>query len=233
MEIEEESGINIDRVKKLEYFENRNTSDNFSDNIEFSKLKEEGNVLYALRDYKSAEDYYKYSLKIMKVPFSSSMNLFSIGQEALVEQNGSIDFDFGMVSGINSDKVDILLDNGDELNDCLLTSLVLLCNNNNNKTIQRSIYMNMARCSLKRHRNGWAVKFSSIAIAISMSILSNENSNNNNNINKEEIHKQLADSFYFRGKLLISINRSKFAEKVLIIIIKISYYFYCNYYYYR
>ena len=199
--IEEESGVSIDRIRRLEIFEK---DDGNSDPIDFNILKDQGNIIYSLKDFKAAEDYYKMALRIMLVPFNVSMAYLTIGQEVLVEALQTLDYNAGMISGINEDCVDVVFDDDDdELCDCKVTSLIPLCKPVD-RIIQRSVYMNMARCSLKRHRNGWATKYCSIAIAISKSLICDE----------ENHKKQLADSLYFRGKLLISINRLKFAEKV-------------------
>ena len=78
---------------------------------------------------------------------------------------------------------------------------------------------------MKRSRNGWAIKYCSIAIAVSQSIkdtLQNirqpdpppTTSNSSKGEEPEDIDKQLCESFYFRAKILLLCNRPKFATKV-------------------
>ena len=78
----------------------------------------------------------------------------------------------------------------------------------------RSIFLNLARCELKRNRKGWAIKFSSIAVSISKYVLSKSQGNMSAG-NVATIEKFLADALYFRINALLLANRPKFANTVI------------------
>jgi hypothetical protein len=84
--------------------------------------------------------------------------------------------------------------------------LMPLCKTEQDQLLQRSLYMNMARCFMKLDQKGWAIKYASLAIAVTLAYAQNPST--------PEVAKLLADCYYFRSKALIAACRPKFATQV-------------------
>ena len=142
----------------------------------------------------------------------------SVGQHILFEIKNSIDVNFGIISEIGQNGVDIIYDDLEnatvqEALNIPRKDIIFIPNDIKDRQLKRSAFMNLARCSMKQGRNGWAIKYCSFAIAIAQSIKDSLKSATSSSID-EDIDKQLTDSFFFRSKILLACNRPKFALKV-------------------
>lgn len=82
-------------------------------------MKEEGNLLYKLKDFEAAEERYQLLLRSMS-PTSKCIvaSDFSVGQLVLIEfadtnSSSSIDVNFGIVSEVYKSDVDVIYDDVD------------------------------------------------------------------------------------------------------------------------
>lgn len=195
---EEECNVALDRVSPLFAFEaeNHHTS--------AAVWKDCGNQLFSAKDFNSAAQYYSRALELL------SAGEISIGSQVLIVRGN--DFVDGMVSNVDvaSHTVEIELDDDQEMTVASKDTIKLAMDNENLK-LQRSLYLNLAKCSLKKSLKGWAIRQSSIAIGIANYLMKNQEELR---FERKEISKALVDSYYFRGKVLLESSRPHLAEKV-------------------
>ena len=215
---DEESSIALDRVHCLEPFEVHRDDVN---TLSGETLKEYGNKLFAVKDYRSALDWYKRAL--IALTHTGSVEKLSVGSIVLVSRDKSIDYYVGMVSDVvapSSGKTslyEVMYDQDNEYNEELETDeetvskdrLTVVSSDIHDRATQRAVYLNMARSYLKLNEPGWAVKTSSIALFITLYILGA-----NQGTAVSVSNKHLVDAYYFRAKALLSVNRPGFASKV-------------------
>lgn len=188
-------------------------------------LKSTGNSLFTLKDYDTALSYYKRSLIVLHFPGESAQKAasnsvaFTIGQGVIVSYSDSLDCQSGIISDTTDESADVMMDDNelDEETDVPFKRLTLLACGVKNVLLQRSVYLNMARCVLKQEQKGWAIKYSSVALAIShhLETVQREGSDCGDvSLSAAEVKKFLADGYYFRGKALLQAHRPKFAAQV-------------------
>jgi hypothetical protein len=200
-ELIEDLHVAADRLSPLLSFE---LEDLVCDQAE--ELKNRGNILFGLKDYTEASKSY-----LCAVAKLENQRPLSIGSEVLVCRPEDEEFHHGYLASFidSTGNIEIVLDG--KL-DCVASrqSIVAL-SIPSTQDLHRAIYLNLARCSLKRGHRGWAVRYASIALAISQLLLDTEN------IDPTVAIKKLADCLYFRSKTLISAGRPNRAAKVITI----------------
>ena len=90
----------------------------------------------------------------------------------------------------------------------------------------RSLYLNLCRIKNKLKVYGWAIKYSSLALIVTKficyTIITNSENNNQNSSstlthhnsvdNNSKLIKQLADAYYLRGSILLTVGRPQLAK---------------------
>lgn len=182
--------------------------------------KAHGNTLFADKDYFQALEYYKKALCALG-SYNSNHKTFELGEAVIVTDTRTIDCYPGLISDADADsrKADVVIEStnleDNELFGVSFDLLLPLCKKEEDQLLQRSVYMNMARCSLKLEQKGWAIKYASIALAGSLALAQQQSEQDSAQANRSEVDKLLADCYYFRGKALIAACRPKFATQVL------------------
>jgi tetratricopeptide (TPR) repeat protein len=183
--------------------------------------KNNGNVLFTAKDFSAAMGYYKKALACLSDRGGGLT--FAMGQEVIVSYPNSINYKSGMVSDADCDArtADVMLeseedDEDEEAEECGVSfdRMLPLAKEASKQLLQRSIYLNMARCALKLELKGWAIKYSSIAICTTHAFVSTARQQGLPSSSKEEQGKLLADCYYFRAKALLAACRPKFAAQV-------------------
>jgi hypothetical protein len=78
------------------------------------RAKEEGNLLYKLKDFEAADERYLQLLRSMCPTTNDIVSDFSVGQVVLIQlADSSIDVNFGIVSEVNERDVDVIYDDMD------------------------------------------------------------------------------------------------------------------------
>ena len=212
LENDEESAVHSDRIKHL-----LKEEVDLAESNDAEVWKNIGNSVFALKDYDAAIAYYKRALALLTPTTGDNI---SIGQSVIVSYNDTLDCQNGIISDINDGVADVMFDDSEqeEETDIPFKRLTPMASGLKNILLQRSIYMNLARCVLKQEQKGWAIKYSSFALAISHhleTLLTNNEANENDaKITENEVNKYLADGYYFRGKALLQAHRPKFAAQV-------------------
>jgi hypothetical protein len=254
-QIDEDSAITSDRISALLEFEYENASTIALRTA--SSWKDCGNSLFALKDYLAASECYKKGIERLTTfencytSVNDANNMLTTGRAVIVTFPGSLDCSTGIISDASADGYDVMF--GDETLEEELgipTSRLLLLACTSSRRIvqgkesggsameeplsaaevcllQRSCYMNLARCTLKRRQKGWAIKYCSIALAISKHVVQLSSSSNGSRnelastgkegkVVESANSKLLVDCLYFRGKALLAACRPKFAAMVSI-----------------
>lgn len=177
--------------------------------VNANDARSNGNALFKINDFEAASCQYKASLQMLLAGSS-----ISCGSSVAVKTPQG-DYETGMVAGLeDNDSGEIIFDcHGDEeLDDAIvpLKQCTLLCSTTQEADLQRALYMNLARCALKLKHPGQACNWASAAVAMMKSISSNDDNIDEN----DNSRKQLMDAHYLKGKILLSSNRPKLAEKV-------------------
>jgi tetratricopeptide (TPR) repeat protein len=212
---EEEIVMTADRIAPLYSFE---TEPTLPLEAQYAEVwKNNGNVLFTAKDYSAALGYYQKALSCLRD--NSKGSKFAMGDEVIISYQNSINYKSGMVSDADSDArtADVMLEGDeDEEEECgvAFDRLLPLAKDATQQLLQRSIYLNMARCVLKQELKGWAIKYSSIAICITHAYISTARQQGVTS-SKEEQSKLLADCYYFRAKALLAACRPKFAAQVI------------------
>lgn len=216
---DEESTVAGDRIQPLLPVET--DFPDIADIKDADILKSAGNSLFILKDYDTALSYYKRSVIVLNSPDSpdKASKDFTIGQGVIVSYADSLDCLTGIVSDATEDSADVMMDDSeiDEETEVPFKRLTQLASGVKNILLQRSVYLNMARCVLKQDQKGWAIKYSSMALAISHHLegVQREDSGSADaTLTAAEVKKFLADGYYFRGKALLQAHRPKFAAQV-------------------
>jgi len=221
---DEEERVDASRISVLLDFESNPSMDVSSAFV----LKSNANTLFGLRDYQSALDLYKKAMDrlVGGVPME-------IGCLVLVSYSDSVDVRTGMIADLDASVYDVMLDaaNGKPHSDdeVMVTAdrLLVLALSPVDRWLQRSLYLNMARCASKLSLKGWAVKYASIALAISSfqsvahpdaasttaSIDTGISLDASNSDSEVDVAGLLADCLYFRGRSLLNACRPQMARK--------------------
>ena len=211
----EEEGVELNRITTLQDFElNADTSQ------DPTILKDNGNILFAFKDFESATLKYLESLKNLK---SITNQIISIGSTVIVtpdigkvvtdsqnldekNQKDKFAFKYGLVSDISPDgNVEVIYnDQLEELN-IARRRIIKIYDDITSRELQRSLYSNLAKSSLQLVRYGWAVRYASIATAIL-------------EYTDENFHdiftKNIANILFIRAKAYIGANKLSSALKV-------------------
>lgn len=221
---DEEERVDASRMSVLLDFESSSM-----DISSASNFKSNANILFGLRDYQSALNLYKKAMErlVGGIPME-------IGCLVLVSYSDSVDIRTGMIADLDASEYDVLLDadNGQPHSDdeVMVTAdrLLVLALSPADRWLQRSLYLNMARCVSKLSLKGWAVKYASIALAISsfQSIAHPDATSHatssigidislgaSNSEGVVDVAGLLADCLYFRGKSLLTACRPQMARK--------------------
>jgi tetratricopeptide (TPR) repeat protein len=200
--LQEECGVSVDRLSELNDFEQLNDR-KVSDVTAFT-LKEYGNAVFSSKDFSSAIHYYTKALDLLNA------EPISIGSEVLVLVRNA--YFSGMVSSVEPIKslVEVELDYDEEIT-VKQSDAIALSRSLEDLKLQRSLYLNLAKCAHKKCLRGWAVRYSSIAIAVLDFIFKTVTLAD---ADVKELQKAKVDSHYFRGRVLLECNRPKNAEKV-------------------
>jgi len=227
---DEESSVAGDRIQALLTVEAE--FPNIAEIKDAEILKSAGNSLFTLKDYDAALSYYKRALIILNAPSDSSSDRaakgFTIGQGVIISYADSLDCQTGIVSDTTEDSADVMMDDSelDEETEVPFTRLTQLASGVKNILLQRSVYLNMARCALKQEQKGWAIKYSSVALAISHHLQGVQREGSGSAeapLTAAEVKKFLADGYYFRGKALLQAHRPKFATQVRCAVIAVAF----------
>ena len=206
--------VGASRIVKLEHFELE-----VDEEVDLSPAvcKERGNKMFLqFKDYDASTYWYNKALFLLQ---KKSEFEEKIGSAVLVRKEGSVDFPSGIVSDAVVDekwesktsKFEVIydLDSDGEESDISGNRIILLCNSSTDRDLQRSCYLNLARCSTKRKDFGWSVRFSSIAFAITRVVDCNYC---NSAKDDSKWNKMMADALFLRGKALLSSWRPKLAK---------------------
>lgn len=215
---DEENCVNQNRIRALEDFESVDIS-----TFSISQLKVNGNILFGLKDLINASKYYFKAIEKFAVLYDAVL-----GCNVVVLQHSELPKGVTCVDGIVSDvddgaerTYDVILSNETELNQVKRSQFLVLPPDRENLLLIRSLYLNLARCDVKRSRKGWAVYNSSIAVSISEIIRSDfrdKGSAETDDVDRtqegKDVELLLADALYFRAKALISASRPGLATSV-------------------
>jgi hypothetical protein len=218
---EEELAVPHYQIRPLEGFELGNIA-----NLSISELKACGNVLFGLKDFTAAARYYQTATQK-----ASKLYKVSIGSNVIVLQHPELPKGLICVDGMVSDsfvntageeEFEVLLSNQSEISGVKLSNLLALPQDREGLVLLRSIYLNLARCDLKRERKGWAIHYASIAVAISevmRSDLEDKGSAETDDVDRstemEETRQLAADALYFRAKTFLAAARPGLASQDL------------------
>jgi hypothetical protein len=196
----EEGDVPLSRICAVEPFELESNG-----LYSASEMKDNANVLFAKKDYASAAGLYKEALKQL-----SDSNKLSIGSNVLVASssaNGPAgDLRTGCIGDIENGHYSVIYDDGSDDEDMVPSDrIVFLSTAAEERELQRSIYLNLCRCSMKKRVHGWAVKWASYALGVTQYILENDKYD-------PPFLKKLADGLYLRGRSFLSANRPNLAR---------------------
>ena len=215
---EEAANLSENMISRLESFEYDVSTDPLI-------LKEHGNILFGKCDYISAHSYYTNSLSLL-----TKQSPIQIGSNIIIQRNKTLtDYSVGMISDINGSSVDIMYDNtfdsGAEEEDLGIDVSQVTVTVPKFEELQRSLYLNLCRCSMKQGLYGWAVTWSSRAIALSTHLIQQHISTtdtNNNNTSLNKLNKQLSDGYYLRASSLLSAHRPYLARRDVIHLLSVQ-----------
>lgn len=208
----EENNIPQTRIHNLESFElpSADTIDKGPDEI-----KERGNIIFGLQDYETAIQLYLQSLRLLTEKLS-----ISAGTSVLIQSSRSqLDY-FPATINYEDDlenMFEVEYDNEDceECTSRNISEITAVASDLkdhqrdlNMRLLQRSLYINLARCHIKQHQPGWTIKYCSLSIGITKSIQFSSISIENTSLNKF-----YSDAYFIRGKALIMASRPELARK--------------------
>lgn len=223
---DEEERVDASRMSALLDFESHYSMDIISSAF---VLKSNANMLFGLRDYQSALDLYKKAMERLVGGIT-----MEIGCLVLVSYTDSVDIRTGMIADSDASVYDVLLDDADKGqphsdDEAMVTAdrLLVLASSPVDRWLQRSLYLNMARCASKLSLKGWAVKYASLALAISsfQSIVHTDapsatapididiSPGASSSVSEVDVVGLLADCLYFRGRSLLIACRPQMARK--------------------
>lgn len=217
---EEENNVDHERISLLEAFELGDIG-----NLSLGELKSCGNTLFGKKDYIGASRYYHEA-----IDKSTKQSEPKLGCNVIVMQHSDLPKGSTCMDGIISDSdvnssgeeiFEVMLSDQSEISNVLRSQLLPLPQDRENLVLLRSLYLNLARCDMKRNRKGWTVYNASIAVSISEVIFSDftdKGSADTDSVDRtneaKEVRTLLADALYFRAKAFITAARPLRASKV-------------------
>lgn len=218
--IQEIDNVSIDMIKPLESFEYEQHK-----NLSPLDIKNNANRIFSLHDYDRAAELYLTALSLL-MQYSRQI---SVGSEILIQLcSNPLEFEVAMVIIIdNENGLEIEYENEsfnqiEELTvlkskATLLVKSLIDCYFNMSELelllLQRSIYINLSRCCMKRKQPGWSVRYVSMSMAITRSLILNLS--NNANIDGFNEIKFVSDELWIRSKAFLLANKTNLAKKVL------------------
>jgi tetratricopeptide (TPR) repeat protein len=201
----EENSVHHDRISSLLTLETSKPI------LAVEDAKIIGNELFSMKDYESAEKYYRQGIDlIMKKEVS-------IGSRVLIsscDSNTTQPVKSAVVSSIDSDNIDVMYDfysSTEEEDDTVKADRVMYVESDQVAfDLQRALYMNLAKCSLKLNHRGWAIRWSTFAISILLQRLFYDGMTTQS----LSLRKSLADAYYVRATILLKSNRPNLSKKV-------------------
>lgn len=174
--------------------------------------KERGNALLKKSELMPAIKAYQKALQLLL----EDCDVSSIGASVVVKVDAASEFVSGMVAGfeeIDGGKTEVVLDDGREIDDVDATCIEPLAEDPDDRELQRSIYLNLARAYFKIPKLGWSIRFSSLALAVSR-VLDGEYRHEEHTIDFPPQHqRKIADALYIRGKACLGCGRHVTASK--------------------
>jgi len=154
---EDEAVLACSDARALESFEESGFET--AETADAATNKERGSVLFKLKDYAAAADYYKKVLAVMK-------GKLSVG--ALVMLNYKNQLKVGTVSCLEKDTVDVTYDDDDDDDDDVPRKCVVLVlpNDEGDRILLLTTYLNLARCATRVARFKDAVTCATLASGI-------------------------------------------------------------------
>lgn len=203
----EEANIPLSRIQPLQAFEEDVQRGVI---FESSQYKDFGNVLFGSKDYAAAMLYYQKALRAI-----DQRQRLSTGSHVIFIDPQCGECKDGIISGEDESKekdgevlYEVLLGDEEEVT-TRPEHLVQIPSDLDQCLLQRSVYLNLARCCLKRALKGWAIRYGSIALGITRDLASDHSDSADIDLNK-----LFADALYFRAKTMILASRSALASKV-------------------
>lgn len=217
---EEENNVDPVRISPLEPFEL-----GVIGNLSLGEMKTCGNSLFGKKDFISASRYYHEAIDKSTKSLEPTM-----GCNVIVMQHKDLPRGSTCMDGIISDSdvnssgeeiFEVMLSDQSEISHVLRSQLLPLPQDRDSLVLLRSLYLNLARCDMKRNRKGWTVYNASIAVSISEVIVSDftdKGSADTDAVDRTEEAKEvrtlLADALYFRAKAFLTAARPLRATKV-------------------
>lgn len=86
------------------------------------------------------------------------------------------------------------------------------------RQLQRSLYLNLARCHMKRSQPGWTIHYCSLALGVTESLrlllLQQQQQSSAASTTGNTLNKYFADAYFIRAKAFLMASRPDFAKKV-------------------
>lgn len=157
----EESNIPASRLLRLEHFEV--DEETTMEPISAGNMKDRGNAVFSRKDFECAEMWYRRALSTLTPPLS-------VGADVLVYMDTSkLILRSAMVSDVSASLVDVVFEDDTISGDGTpIDCVVVLAKDQDMWQVQRAVYLNLCRCSLKRSQFGWAVHWSTLALGTAM-----------------------------------------------------------------
>lgn len=182
--------------------------------------KECGNALFAKRDYQAARRYYLHALKLIEKPQLTVGTLVILAPDTHPSSSSPSSvkrFRCGMVSDISDSGVEVVFDEEDDDDqgneegggEVLITDtkrLLPLQGSIEGRTLERSLYGNLAKCCIQLKIHGYACRYVSIAIEVQKSC--------KDGTEHDQYKKCLADMLFVRAKVFIAVSKPKLASQV-------------------
>jgi hypothetical protein len=187
--ITEENRVERSRILDLFDFEYSRVTPS-----EANALKENGNVLFQIKDFDSAIEQYIKGLSVI------APQPPTIGARVLICFEDGIPIR-GIIAGANASSFDVIYDSPigdiDEEDGVPSGRIVPIATEDANFSLQGAFFMNLARAYLKSRRNGWAIRYATLAIGL----FSSESDG------MDDFRDKLKDAYFFRAKAFLLANR--------------------------
>lgn len=130
-------------------------------------LKEQGNTLFAHKDFTEAIKFYQRALHQLEG------SLITVGNTVIViPANNICNYPNGLVALVEGETLEIMIndDYGDDEIKTTKDKVVCVADAHPHRMVQLSVYKNLSRCAAKQQRNGWALRYANLAVAIARTI---------------------------------------------------------------
>ena len=198
---DEESNVSSDRIKPLLAFEGKSFS-----GLDAAQIKEFGNELFKAKDYLAAKEAYSQSNRLIRQPSPS------VGTRVIIANDTQNTARVGLVSDLNDGYIEVIYEDGKFPEEEVVneSSTTVLCQGADLE-LQRTLFMNLARCSMKLKNYGWCVRWANFAIAVAQTqaIVYEDNVSL-----RDRARTSMSDALFMRGKCLLAASRPKLALEV-------------------